>query len=398
MRVLHVFAPSLKTRFSGEATSWKSIFKLWTDPDVTHLALDVEKDRVEPAQEAFNFEYPAVQEQISWLSRLLWIFQLRACLNGWKSEYDLIHFHVLWWGSLLAAHWAKRQGIPTLFESVLLDADTPGGVIKERFGKLQVSLMKDFTRIIAISSFLKSDYVQNGFEANRVIVLTKGVDTAMFHPLADPAQVAALRAELNLPVDCPILLFTGSAIERKGFDVLIRAFIEVCRKFPDCILLIAGPANSHENPSLDEAFIEEQKRLLSSNGLSDQVKFLGLVRDRQVLAKVFQVANVFVFPSRMEGLGYVVLEAMASGLPIVVSDLPVLEEIITSGENGIKVPIGDVAATADAVSDLLEDEGKRMRLGIAARGDALKRFSFQTWQESLTLVYYQILADRDKSE
>lgn len=398
MRVLHVFAPSLKTRFSGEVTSWKSNFKLWADPEVTHLVLDAARNRVEPAREAFDFEFPSRQKLTGTLARLLWIFQLRGSLKRWKSEYDLIHFHVLWWGSLLAARWAKRQGIPTLFESVLLDADTPGGVIKERFGKLQVSLMKDFTRIIAISSFLKTDYVQNGFEANRVIVLTKGVDTAMFHPLADPAQVAALRAELNLPVDCPILLFTGSAIERKGFDVLIRAFIEVCRKFPDCILLIAGPANAHENPSLDEGFIEEQKRLLSNNGLSNQVKFLGLVRDRQELAKVFQAANLFVFPSRIEGLGYVVLEAMASGLPIVVSDLPVLEEIITSGENGIKVPIGDVAATADAVSDLLEDEGKRMRLGIAARGDALKRFSFQTWQESLTLVYYQILADRDKSE
>ena len=129
-------------------------------------------------------------------------------------------------------------------------------------------------------------------------------------------------------------------------------------------------------------------------GLANNVRFEGLVENRDRIADFYRASDVFIFPSRMEGLGNVVLEAMASGLPIVVSDLPVLEEIITSGENGIKVPIGDATATADAVSALLEDEGKRIRLGTAARVDALKRFSFQTWQDSLSLVYRQILADK----
>lgn len=394
IRVLHIFTPSLRTRFSGDAVSWKQCFENWSDPEIAHLVLNVTSNQIDLAKAAFDFDYPKTQTNTGSWARFIWAFQLLRALRRHVNEFDIIHFHVLWWGSLISAKWAKHRNIPTIYESVLLDADTPGSILHERWGRLKLSLLRSFSRIIAISPFLQQDYLSHGFPKHKVHLLLKSVDLNRFRPIVGHSERELLREKLNIPANTYSLLFVGSVIHRKGFDILIRAYERVRQRFPQTLLCVIGPCSTTQNPSLDPDFIAEQEQFMKRVGLANNIRFEGLVENRDRIADFYRASDVFIFPSRMEGLPNVVLEAMASGLPIVVSDLPVLEEIITSGENGIKVPIGDATATADAVSALFEDEGKRIRLGTAARVDALKRFSFQTWQDSLSLVYRQILADK----
>ena len=129
-----------------------------------------------------------------------------------------------------------------------------------------------------------------------------------------------------MPTDVTILLFVGSVVERKGVDLLVRAFSEVSAECPGLYLLIVGPHTKRENPSLDEEFVHALEARLRKDQLDGQVQFLGLVQDRSVLADLFRSADIFVFPSRREGLGNVVLEAMATRLPVIASQLPVLEK------------------------------------------------------------------------
>ena len=132
LRVLHVFPPSFRTRFGGQNITWKYNFSKWSDTSITHLMLDYKQNRITSPEKAFDFNYPMKQTGTSRLGRMLWIPTLLNNLQRKRNEYDIIHFHILWWGSLLTARWAQRNGIPTLYESVLLNADTPGSIAQEK--------------------------------------------------------------------------------------------------------------------------------------------------------------------------------------------------------------------------------------------------------------------------
>ncbi len=391
LRVLHIFPPSLRTRFGGQNITWKYNFSKWSDTSIIHLVLDNEQNRIVSPEEAFDFIYPDKQTSTSTLGRLLWIPILLRNLRRKKNEYDILHFHILWWGSLLAAHWAQRNGIPSLYESVLLDADTPGSIGQENLGSIKLNLLKSFTGIIAISPFLKTDYLANGFTEDRVFLLINSVDSDLFCPIGGPEDKQNLREKLNLPVDDILLLFVGSVIHRKGFDILLRSFGNVLDKFRQCRLLVVGPANRNENPSLDESFIKYQRDWLEVRKIESKVTFLGLVNDRIKLAKIYQAADIFVFPSRVEGLGNVVLEAMASGLPIVVSDLPVLRGVIENRVNGLIVALEDADATAEAINFLIENPEIAQSYASRARGDVQTKFSFVNWEKNLVKIYFQLL-------
>ena len=77
--------------------------------------LDTEKRQILTAVEAFNFDYVQNQQLISRSERAIWIIQLFRCLNQFEAEYDLLHFHILWWGGLLMALWARIKKIPTIY-------------------------------------------------------------------------------------------------------------------------------------------------------------------------------------------------------------------------------------------------------------------------------------------
>jgi glycosyltransferase involved in cell wall biosynthesis len=392
IRVLHVFAPNFKNRFGGPIFNWRYYFSRWKDTDVVHCVLDYQKNQLIESKDAFSFEYSTNQEITSRSKRALWIFPLFINLMKYKEEYDILHVHVLWWGSLLLGPWAKRNCIPALYESVLLDSDTPGGILKEKYGRFKLRLLKTYTAILAISEYLAEDYRKFGFTKQQVLTLMNCVDMELFSPLKSIEEKKILRQELDLPPDATILVFVGSVIERKGVDVLIRAFIEASSSYPDLYLLIVGPKNKNENPSMDDGFINDLYSLINKNNLAERVYFTGLIQDRRKLSELYRLADIFVFPSRNEGLPNVVLEAMASGLPVVVSHLPGLEKTIIHGENGLFVPIGDVTALSDSILMLSRDLSLAGKIGTNARGYVEKNHDFRSWQAQLVEIYSGLLS------
>lgn len=398
IRVLHIFAPNYKHRFGGPIFDWKFAFSRWNDVTIKHLVLDSEQGKILPAREAFNFPISSRQYIAARSERFRWIFRLLSLLIKHRREYDILHLHVPWWGGLLMGVWADLRGIPALYQSVLLNEDTPGGLLKERFGRFQVWCLRRFKAILCIADTLANDYLDHGFTTRQVFTLMNPVDTGIFHPVNQPSEKITCRQKFGLNPEQKVLLFVGSLIQRKGVDVLVDAFIEAKKNDPSLHLMLAGACQLSENPSLDMSFIEAIKNRILSSGNSDSVTFLGLIQNREYLADLYRAADVFIFPSRNEGLGNVVLEAMASGLPVVVSRLPVLQSVLTDGENGLFVPLDDSAALAKTINSLWYDWEKIVTLGQHAAEYVRSHHHFDQWQDEMSGFYRRLLRSTGRAE
>ena len=202
----------------------------------------------------------------------------------------------------------------------------------------------------AISGTTRDDLVARGFVRDAIRVIHPGVDTVRFCP--DPA--VALARE-------PTFLYVGRLKRYKALDTAIRAVAALRRSgaVPDARLLVAGSGD--DRPRLERAAADE--------GLGAAVTFLGFVSEERKV-ELYRQAWAVVFPSPKEGWGITNVEAAACGTPAVASDSPGLRESVRSGETGLLVPHGDVAALGAALGTLAGDAALRSRLGRGARAFA----------------------------
>lgn len=387
IRILHVFTPNFRKRFGGPIFNWKYYFSHWNNQDVVHLVLDTERKKILDAKQAFDFEFDDNQILYTRPERFFWVFILIRSLIINKDKYDIIHFHLLWWAVLAAVYWAKNHNIPTVYETVLLGEDTPGGLLKQELGKTKVRLLKNFSKILAISEILASDYLDNGFLNDQVFMQMNCIDTDLFHGVQSDSQKIRLRTKLSLPRNDTIYLFVGSLIERKGFDVLIKAFITAAKHNTNFSLVVIGPKSRKENPTLDQAIISKLSIEIADNHLTERIKFIGLIQDRNKLSDYYHASDIFVFPSRNEGLPNVVLEAMAAAMPVIVTQLPGLKNVIEDSKNGFLIPIGDITALTQAIEHLGNNPDFSKKIGYAAHKYIIENHSFTKWQINIVNFY-----------
>jgi phosphatidylinositol alpha-1,6-mannosyltransferase len=186
-------------------------------------------------------------------------------------------------------------------------------------------------------------------------IIYNGVETDVFYP-AD-----ARDQSINL-------LCVGRLIERKGQQHLLRSFADLRKQLPDreLQLTLVGTGDA-------EAALKQQAREL---GIADQVTFKGFVA-REDMPEVYRQADLFVLPSQSEGMSIALLEALASSLPVVVTNTGGTEELVTTGENGLVVDWADVAGLTLALRQLAEDPALCERMGAASRAIAVRC----SWQE-----------------
>jgi glycosyltransferase involved in cell wall biosynthesis len=209
---------------------------------------------------------------------------------------------------------------------------------------------------------LRSEF---GVEAELV---ANGVDVERFRPARDDDERAAARAAAGLNGELAILT-VGGIEPRKGSLTLLRAFAAARSALPERhpVLLVAGGATLFDHR--DE--IGRFHALREDLGLDGEVRVLGPVSDAQ-LEGLYRAADVFALPSVKEGFGLAVLEALAAGLPAVVSDLDVFRTFLSDGASALMAPVGDERALADALVRAAADPdlAKRLRAGgraVAAR-------------------------------
>jgi glycosyltransferase involved in cell wall biosynthesis len=213
-----------------------------------------------------------------------------------------------------------------------------------------VSSLDRAAGIVAVSAATADDLVQLGVPGERITVAPLGLSHM-------PPPVSEGRPPPGY------LLTVGETARRKRYDVLLRALVGLG---PDVRLVMAGP------PAADD---ERLSQLVSELGLTDRVRRLGSVSDAQ-LSGLYEGALALCFPSVAEGFGLPVLEAMAWGTPVLVSDLPVMREL--AGDAAVYIPVDGPSTWADAISGVIEQPALREALSAAGR----RRAGEFTWEKA----------------
>jgi len=195
---------------------------------------------------------------------------------------------------------------------------------------------------------------------------------------------AAIRAELGIPPDAPVVGLVCRLIEQKGVSYGLEAFARAAADVPEARLVIAG-----DGPLRGR--LQAQARTL---GVADRVHFLGWRADS---LRIFAALDIFLMPSLWEGFGLVLLEAMSQRLPVVASAVSAIPEVVADGTTGLLAPPRDVPRLAAALRLLLADAPLRQHMGLLGEDRLEEYFSAGRMVDETLSLYETILARRGRA-
>lgn len=287
-----------------------------------------------------------------------------------RIRFDIIHAHWVIPNGPVAAVAASLRHKPLVVS--LHGSDV---WVAERSNLLRRAAHSVFRRadgVSASSDDLRQRAIRIGAPRRVSEVIPYGVDPASFAPSPAPNPGADLRHTLGLPDNALILLSVGRMVYKKGFEYLVRALPAVLAAHPNAHLVFAGGGD----------LLDELKQLAVTLGVADHITFTGFV-ERDRLPLYFSGCDLFVLPSirdeagNVDGLPNTLLEAMASGRPVVASRVAGVPLAVRPGENGELVAEKDPVALAEAINRLLADRDLRERYGAASRRRVLDDLNWQ---------------------
>jgi len=289
-----------------------------------------------------------------------------ALLLAHARRYDIIHTlgnaHSVYFSILAARLLGKR----VVIGSVQNRDDDPGGILQERFGRLKNWLFSRADRFICCNSYQVGAYADAGYPAEKVRFILNGIDTSRFFPSDSPQAKAALRKKLGLPTQGFVLLSIGAIIHRKGMDLLAEAWSRFRAEGGRGTLVLVGPQSSQDPGSgVDDAFVRDLKESLARNRADESVIFTGKVDN---VPEYLRAADAFALMSRGEGFPFALLEAMSSGLPFLIWDLPDYGGYaLTDPVHGFLLPPFDTQLLAWKLATLAGSAETTVRMGAEAR-------------------------------
>ena len=254
----------------------------------------------------------------------------------------------------------------------------------DRLGHFERWLARSVDYFIFNSGVVQQQFLGQGERPARQRVVHNGLDLDDF-PLDLDGK--AVRRELGLEPDAPVVGIVGRLVGWKGHDLFLRALAQVAESLPDVQgLIVGGPEVSC--PHLPQ----ELKQLAGSLGLGEAVHFTG---HRQDVARMLAAMDILVHASiAPEPFGRVLIEGMAAAKPVVASTGGAVPEIVLDGETGLLVPPGDVKGFAEAVLFLLQDPARSAALGRAGRRRVEMCFTAERHVRQVQEVYGAVLGDR----
>jgi glycosyltransferase involved in cell wall biosynthesis len=233
-------------------------------------------------------------------------------------------------------------------------------------------------RVQALSNEIASEVERVGVKPERIARIPNGIDVGRHRPVNAAARLAA-RRRLRLPERKTIVLFAGRPARHKGIVELVDAWRRL-RESSGAVLVLVGRTGSK-----DEVEIPADGPQMILRPWSDAI------------ADYYAAADVFVLASRSEGMSNALLEAMASGLPVVATRVGAAAEMIEHQKTGLLVEPGDRAALAESLSSLLNDSGLRRRLGRAAREAVAGRFAVRAVVDLIEAEYRDLVEPGGKA-
>ena len=300
------------------------------------------------------------------------------------AKFDIVHFYGLY--DLLGpavAYFCRRRGIPYVIEPMGMYRSIDRSfrlkrLWRDTFGK---AFWRDAALIIATSEMERQELLADAVPTGKVVIRHNGIDPASFTSL--PPR-GGFRKKWNIALDEPLILFLSRIIPRKGADILVESFAEACPQSGR--LVIAGPEG-------ESGYCSQLKARAKNSGVESRVVFTGPLYDEEKKA-AFADADLFVLPSRYENFANAPAEAMACGVPVIITDACGIRSLV-EGQAGLVIPPEKQALT-DALQKMLGDKILYARFKEGCSGVA-GQLSWDRLTEQMEGYYANVLAGTDGS-
>lgn len=240
--------------------------------------------------------------------------------------------------------------------------------------------------IIAVSSYIKKELTSIGCDSNQLTTICHGIDIDKFKP----ANKKEYKEKFAFLKDKRVILHPARIGIAKGCDISVKAMKIVINKFPDAVLVLTGADNSVDwgaNQGNEISYIVD---LAEDLGIGDNVFFDMFTLDE--MPKLYAISEVCLYPSsNSEPFGLTMLESLASGRPMIVTNSGGMPEIIQDGINGYVIPVRDYEALAARIIMLLEDKTLNKRIGSRGRKFVKSRFTKEVMTDNNMKVYKKVL-------
>jgi glycosyltransferase involved in cell wall biosynthesis len=304
---------------------------------------------------------------------------LAEWLRRHTADYDIVHIHALFsWAALPASYWACYRDVPYVVRP--LGTLNTWGMENRRPWVKASSYRLIESRVVAHAALMHYTSEQERIEAESLGITTRGAVIPNALATSTPAAKGAFRSRYSAIAGRQVVLFLSRIDPKKGVDLLLHAMVDVSRT-RDAVLVIAGDYSTPHGGDL--------KQLAASLGIGERVIWTGFLHGDSKAAALAD-ADVFVLPSHSENFGIAVAEAMAAGVPVVVSDQVAISTDVAAADAGMVVRC-DAAQLAAAIVGLLSDAQRRFACGTRGRELAASRYSQDAITRQVIGVYNQLL-------
>ena len=267
---------------------------------------------------------------------------------------------------------ARKEGLPSVRGKL-------ANYFMHSLAKLEEETAHNATLIVTISNY-SLEKIQRHYhiDKNKIRIVPNGVDVEKFKPAGNSEEN---RRKFGL-VDEPCVLFVGNLIPRKGLPFLVEAAKKVVKEKANTKFLIVG----------DGPIKKQLTDSIKSANLSGNFLFISDLKDDKLPA-VYSCADVFVLPSIQEGQGIVLLEAQASGIPVVAFDVGGIKEAVQNDETGLLVERGSIDGLADSLLKVLGDRGLGEKLGVNGCRFVAENFTWDICSQKMLNIYREVLTN-----
>ncbi len=308
-----------------------------------------------------------------------YVFAAAVAWELWRTraEYDLVYFLMTGAHVVSGSIAARLAGKPILMK--FSGSNTIRPLQRSFIGRLQLRLLSRWAaRIMVLNDAMRQEGCECGLDSRKFLWMPNPVNTTEFAPLPADGR-SALRNLLGLAPSSEVILFVGRLAPEKELGSLIVAFSLVARNRPQAELVLVG----------DGPCRVELENSVQQMSLQNRVRFLGAQRGAEVRSWL-QAADIFALVSSVEGLPVSLIEAMSTGLPSVVSDIPASTQLVQDGVTGLVVRLRDPQSVSHAIERLLFRPEDRARIGSAARERVMKEYSTDTVAGSYEALFTEV--------
>jgi glycosyltransferase involved in cell wall biosynthesis len=302
-----------------------------------------------------------------------------SCLAGYlirqRKNYSIIHTFQIGYTSFMSILLGVLLKKPSLLK--LASSGIGGDISRARrtaWGRLCLFMATKASRIIAVSTTVGQELLDEQVSPAIIAAIANGVDVHRYDRHMDKR---AMRKRINLPENNTVI-FTGRLSSEKGVDFLIRGFVQLKNAQP-CQLLIIADGPERENIV----------QLIKKYNAGDSVL---LVSGAEDVAPYLAASDVFVLPSRFEGLSNALLEAMSCGLPVISTRVGGSKDVIQDGVNGLLVDVDNEEQLAGAMGRVLEDRQMAESLGKNARETVKAKHDISKIADAYIVLYMNLQA------